>query len=68
MYQRRTKATRKNNVRKEGEMGMSINKMYITGLIFLFIGIILMCSKFYEFAGFFIGVGFILVLKSYGNK
>ena len=47
---------------------MSINKMYIMGLIFLAIGIVLLYAKMHAVGGFFIGSGFILVLKSYVNK
>ena len=67
MYQRRTQTTKERNVERR-EWGMSINKMYITGLIFLFIGLILFYARIYTIGGFFIGSGFILVLKSYGNK
>ena len=46
---------------------MKLGKDYIIGLTILIVGLICMKNEYHVVGGFFIGTGFILILKSYGK-
>ena len=47
---------------------MGIDKDYIIGLTILITGIIMYALQNHVIGGFMIGVGFVIILKSYGKK
>ena len=68
MYQRRTNQTRTDTMKGgENREQMKLDKDYIIGLTILIAGLICMKYDYHIVGGFSIGLGFILILKSYGK-
>ena len=44
---------------------MGINKLYLIGMLILFVGFLALMQTQHFIGAFFIGIGFILILKSY---
>lgn len=68
MYKRGTEKLKTSNVKGGGDREkMKLGKDYIIGLTILIAGLILNSQNSHIVGGIMIGVGFILILKSYGN-